>query len=60
VPRCGGVEWEVPGAVSMGERRPNKRLKLTAPGVGRNSVCAPKNAMVVSIDVAPVGVGAAA
>ena len=39
---------------------PNKRLKLTAPGLGKNCVCAPAAFVGVSIDVAPTGVGAAA
>jgi len=38
----------------------NKRLKLSAPGLGKNCVCAPAGSVVVSIDVAPAGVGAAA
>ena len=39
---------------------PNKRLKLAAPGCGRNCACAPAGFVVVSIDEAPAGVGAAA
>src|SRR6266571_1139380 len=39
---------------------PNKRLKLTAPGLGRNCVCALASAVVVSINVAPTWSGAAA
>src|SRR5437867_733363 len=39
---------------------PNTRLKLTAPGCGKNCVCAPAVFVVVSSDVAPAGVGAAA
>ena len=39
---------------------PNKRLKLAAPGFRMNSVCARANSVVVSIDVAPAEVGAAA
>ncbi len=42
------------------EARPNKRLKLAAPGLGSNCVCAPAAFVAVSIDVAPTGVGAAA
>ena len=38
----------------------NKRLKLPAPGLGRNSVCAPRSSVLVSNDVAPAWVGAAA
>ncbi len=38
----------------------NKRLKLTAPGVGKNCVCAPANFVLVSVSAAPTGVGAAA
>ncbi len=49
-----------PVAVSGGEHRPNKRLKLPAPGLGRNCVCAPAAFVVVSMDVAPTAVGAAA
>src|SRR5207247_10280775 len=33
----------------------NKRLKLSAPGLGKNCVCAPAGSVVVSIDVAPRG-----
>jgi len=40
--------------------QPNKRLKLTAPGLGRNCVCAPAGPLVVPMNVAPAGVGAAA
>jgi len=39
---------------------PNKRLKLAAPGLGKNCVCAPAAFVVVSIQVAPAAVGAAA
>ena len=39
---------------------PNKRLKLTAPGVGKNCVCALASSVVVSINVALACVGAAA
>ncbi len=39
---------------------PNKRLKLAAPGLGRNDVCAPASSVVVSIVAAPTGDGAAA
>ncbi len=39
---------------------PNKRLKLAAPGCGRNCVCAPTSSVVVSSIVLPTGVGAAA
>ncbi len=42
------------------ERRPNTRLKLPAPGRGKNCVCAPAAFVLVSIDVAPADVGAAA
>src|SRR5947208_10692757 len=38
----------------------NTRLKLTAPGLGRNCVCAPASFVVVSLTVAPARVGAAA
>ncbi len=38
----------------------NKRLKLTAPGFGKNCVCTPSAFVVISMDVAPTGVGAAA
>ncbi len=44
----------------FGRVQPNKRLKLTAPVLGRNCVCAPASPVVVSIEVAPAGVGAAA
>jgi len=55
-------------SVSRGARRssvrvaaaPNKRLKLPAPGLGRNCVCAPTGSVVVSMRAAPAGVGAAA
>jgi len=49
-----------PVAVSGGEHRPNKRLKLPAPGCGKNCVCAPTGFVVISINRAPTGVGAAA
>ena len=49
-----------PVAVSGGEHRPNTRLKLAAPGLGRNCVCAPARFLVIAITVAPAGVGAAA
>jgi hypothetical protein len=39
---------------------PNKRLKLPAPGFGRNCVCAPASSVVISISVAPPRIGAAA
>ena len=39
---------------------PNTRLKLPAPGCGKNCVCAPAAFVLVSIDVAPADVGAAA
>ncbi len=39
---------------------PNTRLKLPAPGCGKNCVCAPRAFLLVSIDVAPADVGAAA
>jgi len=39
---------------------PNKRSKLTAPGLGRNSVYAPASSVLGSISAAPTGVGAAA
>src|SRR5712691_11110292 len=39
---------------------PNKRLKLPAPGLGTNCVCAPASSVLVSIVVAPARVGAAA
>ena len=39
---------------------PNKRLKLSAPGCGRNCVCAPPDSVVVSSDMALARVGAAA
>jgi len=41
-------------------RLPNKRLKLTAPGCGRNAVCAPANSVLFSIRGAPTWIGAAA
>jgi hypothetical protein len=41
-------------------RPPNKRLKLTAPGLGRNCVCALASSVLVSIFAVPAGVGAAA
>ena len=45
--------------VHRAERTPsNKRLKLTAPGFGRNSVCAATNCGVVSIGAVPASVGA--
>ncbi len=34
---------------------PNTRLKLPAPGRGKNCVCAPAGSVVVSSDVAPAG-----
>jgi hypothetical protein len=40
--------------------RPNKRLKLTAPGLGRSCVCAPTNSVLASLCMAPAGCGAAA
>jgi hypothetical protein len=36
-------------------RPPNKRLKLTAPGLRKNCVCAPTRSVLVSIFVAPAG-----
>src|SRR2546426_11575290 len=39
-------------------RPPNKRLKLTAPGCGRNCVCAPTRSVVVSVVAAPARCGA--
>ncbi len=39
---------------------PNKRLKLTAPGFGRGCVCALASSVVVSINLAPPCLGAAA
>jgi hypothetical protein len=33
---------------------PNKRLKLTAPGLGSNCVCAPGGAVLISTIAAPV------
>ncbi len=39
---------------------PNKRLKLPAPGRGKNCVCAPASSVVISTDVTPAVVGAAA
>ncbi len=39
---------------------PNKRLKLTAPGLGKNCVCALASPVVGSINLAPAYVGAAA
>src|SRR5207245_3315336 len=38
----------------------NTRLKLPAPGFGRNCVCAPAGSVVVLKRAAPAGVGAAA
>ena len=49
-----------PVGLSGGERRPNKRLKLAAPGFGRNCVCAPATSVLVSINVVPASLGAAA
>jgi hypothetical protein len=43
-----------------GKVLPNKRLKLTAPGLGKNCVCAPAVLVVGSIDAPPTQVGAAA
>ena len=40
--------------------QPNKRLKLTAPGLGRNCVCAPAGSLLVSMNVVPASLGAAA
>ena len=39
---------------------PNKRLKLSAPGLGRNCVCAPAGSVIISTVAAPARVGAAA
>jgi hypothetical protein len=36
---------------------PNKRLKLPAPGIGKNCVCALTSSMLVSMSPAPTGVG---
>ena len=36
-----------PVGVSVAERRPNKRLKLPAPGCGRNCVCALANSRAI-------------
>ena len=53
------VTWHWrPGAPER--KPPNKRLKLPAPGLGRNCVCAPASCIVVSIIVAPAWGGAAA
>ena len=38
----------------------NKRLKLTAPGLGRNCVCALAGSVLVSVIAAPAILGAAA
>ncbi len=39
---------------------PNKRLKLTAPGLGRKCVCALGSSVLVSRVAVPTSVGAAA
>jgi hypothetical protein len=38
---------------SLMKAPPNKRLKLTAPGLGTNCVCAPAGSVVLSIVAAP-------
>src|SRR5213594_177610 len=53
--------WSTVKVAPVRKRRlPNKRLRLPAPGLGRNCVCAPARCAVVSITVAPAEVGAAA
>ena len=46
--------------VAPANRVPNKRLKLAAPGLGRNCVCAPARFVVLSMHVARGSAGAAA